>query len=128
MHETTSVFENLYPEDLYVIPSRLMIVLATDWEALSEEDKTLLTKILGSVKQSLSSVQVLVRSEFSIEDLAPFSPERIIAFGASSKDVQRPYEHVRLNNTSLVTADPLNRLDDVKKKNLWAALRQMFGI
>jgi hypothetical protein len=124
----TSVFESLYQEELYQVPARVMVVISKAWEALTEEDRTLLTKILGSVKLSPATVQLVVRHEFSVEDLTAFAPTRVIAFGALLQSSSRTYENLSVNGTSIIIADSLDKLDDVKKKNLWLALKQMFGL
>ncbi len=119
--------ESLYQEDLYQIPSRTTVIINKDWSLLSEADQALLVKILGSVKLSLPAIQIQSLQEFTVDGLAAFSPTRIIAFGARSGSL-KSYEHVQQNGVSIVLADSLDQLDDVKKKNLWGALRQMFAI
>lgn len=110
------------------MPSRVLIVLGQAWEVLTEADRTLLTKILGSVKLTPASVQIMVRPTFAIQDIEALGSPRVIAFGATCVDAARKYEHVKVGPVSVIVADDLARLDDASKKSLWLALRQMFGI
>jgi hypothetical protein len=128
VNNTSALAENLYQEDLYQISTGTMIVLSKEWTELRDEDKALLTKILGSVKLNLAVVRIVVRKEFSPEDLAAYSPARIIAFGSVCKSAPAMYQHQSLAGISIISADALDILDDLKKKNLWLALKQMFGI
>jgi hypothetical protein len=123
----TSVLESLFQEDLYLLPSRTLIILNKEWHAYSEADQLLLSKILGSVKLTLAGVQILTRTTFTANDVASFAPRQIIAFGAASGSVKR-YESTQIEGVNVVLADPLNDLDDMKKKSLWSALKQMFAV
>lgn len=123
-----AALESLFNEDLYNVPSRVLVILAEPWEDVSEENRTLVGKILSSIRLSLPLVQVINRSEFSVEDLAAFAPTRIISFGATLKAPHKMYENTVLGSTSVIVADSLTQLDDARKKSLWQALRVMFGI
>jgi hypothetical protein len=124
----SSVFEDLYQEELYIIaPSTLMLVDKA-WCDITDEEKVLLNKILGSVKLSLATVIVQHRQDASVNDLLPFNIQRLISFGVTVSPVQKQYEYVPLDGLQIIVADGLSELDDSRKKNLWLALRQMFGI
>jgi hypothetical protein len=123
-----SVFENLYQEELYVIPPRTLIIVDRPWEVLGDNEQNLLIKILGSVKLSLSSVQIVHRPEAEADELAVFNPSRIISFGVKIRPVQKSYEYVPVDGYHILVADSLAALDDARKKSLWVALRQMFGM
>lgn len=128
MNGQTSALENLYQEELYQIPSRVLVVLSKNWEELSTDEIGVLTKILAAVKLRLDAVQVVTRKEFTPDDFATFSPVKILAFGALPNPRANAYEALSIGGTSMVVADALHILDDAKKKALWLALRQMFGI
>jgi hypothetical protein len=124
-----SVFGNLYGEDeLYSIPSRTMILLDREWTAYAEEEKNLLLKILASVKLSFASVQILHINGLSVNDLLPFNPSKVISFGVPVSPVQKMYEYIPVDEVHIIVADSLGLLDESRKKNLWLALRQMFGV
>ena len=64
----THPLENLYSEELYSLPPKVLIVISKPWSEIQEDEKTLLGKILGAVKLSLSSVQIINRAEFGVDD------------------------------------------------------------
>ena len=121
-----AILENLYQEELYRIPGKVIVVISRPWEEIPDEDRILLAKILGSVKLSLASVQIRVYQEFSIKDFYPLAPTNIIVFGAALKNFSTKYEPLSVDNISIIMADELNQLDDLKKRSLWLALKQIF--
>jgi hypothetical protein len=124
----TSVFEDLYQEELYSIPARTLILIDRPWQEVGEDQKTLLNKILGSVKLSIATVQILHSESLSVNDLLPLNPGKIVSFGVELRPVQKKYEYVPVDGLHIIISDSLSSLDDTRKKNLWLALRQMFGI
>jgi hypothetical protein len=125
---STSPFEHLYQEELYLLPSRTLVLLDKPWEQLSETDQALLVKILNSVKLSLAAVQIVHCGDVSINDVEQWSPKRVISFGVGISPVQKFYESFPVNGLPVILSHGLSALDDAKKKNLWLALKQMFGI
>ena len=123
-----SQLDSLYTEELYKTTSRVIVVISKPWNEVSEDDRTVLSKMLVAVKLSLASIQIVTRKEFSITDLSAFNPSRVLAFGSLVKSPAKMYEHFTIDGVSLITAEPLEKLDDAKKKALWLALKQMFGI
>ena len=123
--------EHLYHEELYNLGSKVLVIIPAPWDALSEADQLLLSRILGSVKRTLASVQVLTLSEAETDDLLFYRPSRIIAFGSSlkvsGKSIQ-PYQSFIHDKVIVLQADSLDQLDDAKKKNLWSGLKEMFQV
>jgi hypothetical protein len=124
----TSVFEYLYHEELYSVPTGTMVLIDRPWADITEEHRILLGKILGSVRLSPATVQILERKDLSTSELAALNPRRVISFGVKISPVQKLYEHVPLDGMHLLLADSLPALDDARKKSLWLALKQMFGL
>lgn len=124
----TNVFETLYQEELYVLPPRTVVLLDRQWAEIDDEEKILLTRILGSVKLTPASVQILTTGNIDIPKLTAFNPARVISFGPAVAGVTGMYQFNQINGIPVICADGLDRLDDPRKKNLWIALRQMFGI
>jgi hypothetical protein len=122
----TSPLESLYTEELYQLPGKMLIVLPRPWEEVTEDEKILLSKILGAVKLSLASVQIVTRQEFSATDFDIFSPRCIIAFGSNLKGSLNKYEIINTGNSAVILADELRQLNDLTKRNLWLALKQVF--
>jgi hypothetical protein len=123
-----SVAETLYQEDLYQIPPKFLILLPKPWDQVSETEASQLSKILAAVKLNLASVQVLTKEDVTLESLMPFSPQRIISFGVPFEPAIKPYENTERNGTKIIYADSLDSLDDIKKRNLWLAMKAMFGV
>jgi hypothetical protein len=124
----SSTIPYLFQEDLYQLPSSpLTVVLFRGWDDYTPEEKSLLAKILGAVKLSLASVQLLTKKELSATELSVMASSKILVFGSALNDI-KPYEHVQAQGLSIIKADDLSALDDAKKKSLWLALRTMFGV
>lgn len=123
-----AVFEALYPEELYAFSAPVLVIVSRPWAEISAEQRTVLSKMLVAVRLSLDAVQIITRKEFTPEELEPYQANRVLSFGANLKTPAAPYQLVTLNGMSLIISDGLEQLDDLKKKNLWLALRQMFGI
>jgi hypothetical protein len=123
---TQSILRNLYQEELYRLPGKVIVVISRPWEEITLDDRILLSKILGSVKLTLASVQIKVSQEFSINDFDALAPTYIIAFGAMLENSSKKYEHLSIEDISVILADELSELDDLKKRSLWLALKQIF--
>ena len=126
MMTQTYPLENLYTEELYNLPPKVLIVISKPWSQIQEDEKTLLGKILSAVKLSLSSVQIINRAEFVVDDFDAFRPNCIVAFGATLKNSTKMYEKIVNAQTAIVVADELRQLDDIRKRNLWLTLKEVF--
>jgi hypothetical protein len=121
-------YDYLFQEELYYFSSRVAIILSKPWETYTDDEQSLLRKILSSVKVDLNAVQMLTRRSVDLESLKIFSPARVLVFGSDiQKDNVPLYQATAAQGFTVIRADDLTALDDQKKKNLWAALRQMFG-
>jgi hypothetical protein len=125
---TPSALKHLYHEDIYTIPATVLIVLDREWTSISEEEKSLLTKILGAVRLSPATVQIVTMPDLSLESIKQLGATKVIIFGSSVKELIKPYENTTLNGMTIVIADALGDLDDAKKKSLWLTLKQMFNL
>jgi hypothetical protein len=119
---------HLYQEDLYQIQPRVVVVLARPWHKILDDEKALLTKILGSVRTNIDSVTLVHQPEVSLDSLKTFNASKVLIFGSQMKIEIKPYEKAEFDSVAVVKADDLNLLDDLKKKSLWGALKQMFGV
>jgi hypothetical protein len=124
----SSSLEHLYQEDLYNIPGSMMVIVSRPWHNILEEEKALLAKILGSVRVGMGSVIIQSMPTVKIESLKAWGPQKVLIFGASVEGGIKPYEKTVLQGVSVIKADDFDQLDDLKKKNLWLALKQMFGL
>lgn len=122
--------EQLYQEELYKVVPKVLVIIPTTWDNVSEEDQQLLSKILVFIKQSLSSVQILTLQEGDVSNLI-YGPKRIIAFGSrisfSGKTIHS-YKVFTDNQISILKVDTFSELDPAKKKILQNALKEMFKV
>jgi hypothetical protein len=126
MMTQTHPLENLYSDELYHLPPKVLIVISKPWSEIQEDEKTLLGKILSAVKLSLSSVQIINRVEFGVDDFHAYGSACIIAFGSTLKNSIKMYEKIMADRTAIVVADELGQLDDIRKRNLWLTLKEVF--
>jgi hypothetical protein len=125
---TESALPYLFQEDLYIIPQKVTVILAKPWVNYTVEQRTLLSKILASVKLSLSAVQILTADTFDLKLIPLGSASRILIFGSSTPPSIVAYQPNQAQGFSVIKADDLAELDDQKKKNLWIALKAMFEL
>lgn len=128
MTDSSSPFEYLYQEELYVLPGQTIVLIDRPWVELSDDERLLLQKILGSVKLTLAQVSILHQAQVTLDALRAINAERVISFGARVIELQAPYQLTMVGEIPVIGADSLRALDDAKKKSLWLALRQMFKI
>ena len=98
------------------------------WESYSNEEQLLLNKILTSVKVDVNAVQIVVQPVVEFAALQIYSPEKVLIFGSAMTEDIGLYQSASAQGFIVIRADDLSLLDDQKKKNLWIALRQMFGL
>ncbi|HYG01085.1 MAG TPA: hypothetical protein VD927_01515 [Chryseosolibacter sp.] len=124
-----TAIQELFQEDIYRISTPLLVVLPKPWNHILEEELALLTKILGSVKLSIGSVNIQTFERITPDKLASLRPGKVLIFGSVVEDVTlNPYEKVVIMDIPVIKADDLSQLDDQKKKSLWIALKQMFNL
>ena len=88
----------------------------------------MLHKILTSVKMDINAVQLIVRPTVDMNSLRIYAPSKVLIFGASPVEAIEKYQQQPAQGFTVIWADDLSVLDEQKKKNLWVALRQMFGV
>lgn len=125
---SATITSYLYQEDLYHFTAPMVVVLSKDWESYSNEEQLLLTKILTSVKVDVNAVQIIVQSVVDLAALQTYSPAKVLIFGAATTEDTGLYQPATAQGFTVIRADDLSLLDDQKKKDLWIALRQMFGL
>ncbi len=124
----SEVFDTLYQEEIYKVSSPLLIVLGKPWKDLTTDEHTTLSKIMHALNLTMAAVRVIERASFSISELAAFSPTRIVAFGANLHSPVNLFETSQIEGVSVIISEPLDQLDDAKKKSLWTALKAMFSL
>lgn len=124
----TEALQELYQEEIYKLPGKTLVILPDSWDTLDDANVQLLSKILASVKLSLSHVQIIVTLKIEDVPFHTYKPSRILLFGVSSDSSIAKYQLTRFNEIPVISADALDTLDDAKKKNLWLALKTMFAV
>lgn len=123
---TDPVFESLYTEELYLPLPKTTVVIPTPWIKVSEQERLLLSKILGSVKLSLDSVRIIEQPQFNLSTWVE-KPKKVICFSPAPSALSK-YEVIEAEGTSMVLSNPITELipDDASKRKLWLALKQLF--
>ena len=118
----------LFQEELYHFNTPVVVALSRPWQDYGSEEQVLLKKILSSVKVDISTVQMVVQPSIDLRALQIYSPSRVLLFGVVPQEDFPLYQMQTAQGFTVIRADDLTALDDQKKKNLWLALRQMFGV
>ena len=123
---TDPVFESLYPEELYYPSPKTAVVISGAWDKIASPERELLAKILGSVKLSLESVRIVEQPHFNLSTWIE-KPTKVICFSPAPSGLAK-HEVIEVEGTALVLTSPLADLmaDDVAKRKLWLALKQLF--
>lgn len=127
------VFESLYTEDLYQLPSKTQIILTRPWSELSEAETEQLTKITEALRQRINPKLCLdaFRIVYSPSlDLSTWieKPERLIYFGPAIKGLNH-FELIETGMTKMVLSESLADLivNEPSRQKLWVALKQLFS-
>ena len=123
-----TIAKHTFQEGVYRLPGRVLVLLPNGWDAVTDSEQQLLTRILSSVKLSLAAVQVISANSFSVAEASTFNATTILSFGVPFTGLDQPYQATTFDDLTVVYADPVGTLDDVRKKNLWVALRQAFKL
>ena len=121
-------FPHLFQEELYYFNNPVVVVVPQPWENYGVAEQTLLQKILTSVKIDMDTILIKVQPLVELETLKIFSPSHVLIFGSGMEEEIPFYESTQAQGFTVIRADDLSAFDDQKKKNLWIALRQMFGL
>lgn len=122
-----TIFTHLFPETIYHTPPQVVVIVARPWETYTPDEQVLLSKILASVRLSPAAVQIIAQPALSLASLAAYSPLKVLVFGSQSEGL-KSYEATQAQGFTVLKADDLSALDDAKKKSLWLALKNMFGV
>src|SRR5687768_15156560 len=107
MNQAAIIGTNLYQEELYSIPPRILVILSNPWETLTEAEQTTLTKMITALRLNIAAIQIITLESFSIEDLAAYAPSKVIALGAALQGSSRVYESFSHQGIPFVVADAL---------------------
>lgn len=119
--------EQIFKEELYQLPARVIVLIPVSWENLSEDQIVQLRKILEYVKLNLDGVQILHHETVEIERIVVYNPSLILSFGTKLIPDDTSDGLQTINALSIIRTGILGSLDDVQKRNLMNALKQAFG-
>lgn len=123
---TWALISPIFNEELYRLPARVTIVIPSPWKEMAPSEIELLSKILASVNLPLEGVQIMESKNNLLSENSALKPTCILSFGASLQDSDKYYEILEINHIPYVVAHKLDQLNESRKKQLWAALKQMF--
>lgn len=124
---TAHPLSDMFQEELYRFSPPVVVVLSRPWTSYSTEEQALLQKILTSIKTDIRAVQVVSHPSLELEALSLSGTAKVLVFGAAASEIPA-YQEVTAHGFKVIRADDLSELNDEKKKSLWLALRQMFGV
>lgn len=120
------VFESVFQEEVYFIKPKLVIVIENPWQSLNEPEIELLKKIIGALKISLESIQLVSQSHLKISSFEKRT-NKLIYFGANAGDFANYQTHT-FSDITFICSEALSQLliNEVARKQLWAGLKNMF--
>lgn len=125
---TGSPLSYMFQEDLYYFEAPALVVLKRPWESYPSDEQRLLEKILTSVKVDINAVQIVVFPTINLDALNGIAPSRVLVFGSETTQDIPLYQETTAHCFRVIRTDDLSELNDERKKHLWSALRQMFGL
>ena len=120
--------EQIFKEELYHLPARVIVLIPVPWQNLSEDQIVQLRKILEYVKLNLAGVQVLHHEAVEIERLLIYNPSLILSFGTTLSPDDTADGLQTIHTTSIIRTGILGSLDDAQKRSLMSALKQAFSV
>lgn len=121
------IFSKTFQEELYHVPVKPIVALATAWQAICESEKILLEKILGLARISLNSVKVISTNKLDLLQWHE-KPNHVIAFGIASPGLAQN-EVIEIQSIKMIVTSSLSELETAEKEvkqKLSGALKQMF--
>lgn len=123
-----SINEYIFPEEVYQLSPKPVVVVNKLWKDVTTEESTLLSKILAAIRHSLDSVNIVYQTQLDVTQFS-FKPEAVICFGIAAKGLTL-YEPIEANQVSIVLSESLTDLlkNDAARKLLWQALKRQFKV
>jgi DNA polymerase III psi subunit len=122
------LFDSIFSEPLYTVQTPPTIVVNQPWEKIGNDERVLLSKILGAIRLTLDSVSIKHQTSLDLSHWIQ-KPKHLIYFGEPVKGLQQ-YEVVEANGVSIVISESLADLlqNDTARKKLWQALKKQFSV
>jgi len=120
------VFETTYPEEIFLLGPRPMVVINKTWEQLGDKERELLNKIISALKFSIDSVTIVTQSSLDIDSFKAKTIQ-LIYFGDAPAGVAS-YELQEAHGISFICSESLTQLleNEPARKQLWLSLKRLF--
>ncbi|MCZ8021744.1 MAG: hypothetical protein O9302_09965 [Cyclobacteriaceae bacterium] len=116
----------LYDKEIYSQPKTTVVLLKKNWADLTEDEVTLLNKILGAVKVNPAGAVFIKTLEIDYSLLNNYRARKTLAFGFLSPE-KEAHGFIAHSNNKIVFSPELNALNDNEKKILWGNLKKAFS-
>jgi hypothetical protein len=116
----------LYDKEIYTQPETTVVLLKKNWAGLTEDEITLLNKILGAVKVNPAGAVFIKTSDVDYSLLHNYGAGKTLAFGFLTPD-KEPHGFLIHQNNKIVFSPELSALNDNEKKILWGNLKKVFS-
>lgn len=120
--------EQIFKEELYKLPARVIVLIPVPWQNLSEDQIIQLRKILEYVNLNLDGVQILYHEAVEIERILIYHPSLVLSFGSKLSPDDNAEGLQTIHTTSIIRTGILGSLDDAQKRSLMSALKQAFSV
>lgn len=122
------IFITTYPEEIFQIKEKPIVVINETWEQLGSKERELLTKIISALKISIDSITVISQPALQITYFHN-KTNKLIYFGELPVGVSH-YEMLESGGLSFICSEDLSQLIDNEpaRKKLWQGLRRLFSI
>lgn len=127
------IFESLYPEDLYLLPSKTQIIITKPWSELTAPEQEQLIKIMDALRQRINpklNLEAFQITYTPVFDLSTWheKPEKLIYFGPAIRGLNY-FEVIETGSSKMVFSESLMELmsNEGSRQKLWVALKQLFS-
>ncbi len=122
------VFSTTYPEEIFQIKEKPIVVINETWEQLGSKERELLTKIISALKISIDSITIISQPALQVTYFHN-KTKKLIYFGELPVGVSH-YEMLESGDLSFICSESLTQLIDNEpaRKQLWQGLRKLFSV
>lgn len=122
------IFEATFPEEIYHLRFRPVVVIGEGWSKLGDKERELLKKIISALRISLDEVTIVSQSALDVTQYN-HKASQLIYFGNVPAGVSY-YEVLHFGDLSFICAESLAQLleNEPARKQLWQGLKKMFSL
>ena len=122
------IFGSTYPEEVFQIKPRPVVVINEAWSKLGDNERQLLTKIISALRISIDAVTIVSQPVLDVSQYY-HKASHLIYFGKLPAGVTY-YDVLQSGDLSFICAENLSQLVDNEpaRKLLWQGLKKLFSI